>query len=176
MGFIEAIKTVIKKSFVIKGRASRSEFWRWPLFVWAIFPICLCFIIGIPFFQHPIGVLFILVFGSPFAISFSLLLTIIPTTTVSIRRMHDIGKSGWWCLLELISKLITIDLWLIKNIGSDMKKLFPFLDIHLPKGIQTLLLLCCLIFLIIYIFDSQAGNNQYGKNPNPQSEIADNNE
>ena len=29
-------------------------------------------------------------------------LTILPSLAVSIRRMHDIGKSGWWILISLI--------------------------------------------------------------------------
>ena len=31
------------------------------------------------------------------------LITLLPTITVSIRRMHDIGKSGWFILIPIYS-------------------------------------------------------------------------
>ena len=30
------------------------------------------------------------------------LISLIPSIAVSVRRMHDIGKSGWWVLVGLI--------------------------------------------------------------------------
>jgi uncharacterized membrane protein YhaH (DUF805 family) len=30
------------------------------------------------------------------------LAVLVPNVAVSVRRFHDIGKSGWWCLIFLI--------------------------------------------------------------------------
>ncbi|MBP3669670.1 MAG: DUF805 domain-containing protein [Bacteroides sp.] len=63
------------------GRARRSEFWYWTLA-----NLLIGIVLGwIPF----IGIL----------ISIALF---IPSIAVGIRRLHDIGKSGWWYLLILL--------------------------------------------------------------------------
>jgi uncharacterized membrane protein YhaH (DUF805 family) len=92
--FIELLEnflTVIKKYTVVKGRASRKEFW---MFVLA------CIIISILF-----GILVVIpVLGIIAGIASFLfgLATIIPGFTVSVRRLHDINKTGWLLLLMLI--------------------------------------------------------------------------
>ena len=63
------------------GRARRKEFW-----MFALFSFICSLILGI------IPILSIL---------YSLA-AIVPSTCLGIRRMHDIGKSGWWLLLALI--------------------------------------------------------------------------
>ena len=81
MGFIEAFKVCIGKYATLDGRARRSEFWYWTLA-----KLLIGIVLGwIPF----IGIL----------ISIALF---IPSIAVGIRRLHDIGKSGWWYLLILL--------------------------------------------------------------------------
>ena len=63
------------------GRARRSEYWYWVLFNTLVG----LFLGWIPVLGWIICVLFIL-----------------PSLSVCIRRLHDIGKSGWWYLLVLI--------------------------------------------------------------------------
>jgi len=73
--------TVLKKYLVFNGRATRSEYWYYGLFN-SIIILVLAFI--------PIlDILYILA-------------TFLPSIAVSIRRLHDIGKSGWWLLINLI--------------------------------------------------------------------------
>lgn len=81
MGFIEAIKTCFGKYATFEGRARRSEYWFWTLF---------CFIVGCLLGWIP-------VLG--WLISIALFL---PGIAVAVRRLHDIGKSGWFYLLILI--------------------------------------------------------------------------
>jgi len=85
MPFMDATKTVIQKSFTIEGRASRSEYW------W----FYLAFIIA------DIGLSIVdMTLGTPLVF---LLLALIPASLcAAIRRMHDIGKSGWWLLISFI--------------------------------------------------------------------------
>ena len=86
-----------KKYAVLSGRASRSEFWYHYLF----------FAIGgaITTLIHPI-----------LYIVFALGLTI-PTVTVHVRRLHDIGKSGWfyWIILIPFVGAILMLIWLCKK-------------------------------------------------------------
>ena len=85
MPFMDATKTVIQKSFTIEGRASRSEYW-WFYLAFIIADIGLTIVDS--------------ALGTPLVF---LLLALIPASfCAAIRRMHDIGKSGWWLLITLI--------------------------------------------------------------------------
>ena len=86
MSFMDAVKSGIGKSFSFRGRASRSEYWLWIL-ASVLFQI-ICAIIAL---LGNIGI----------AAIFPVLL-IPPTTTVIVRRLHDIEKSGWFFLIVLI--------------------------------------------------------------------------
>tara|TARA_B100001079_G_C16004167_1_gene337398 strand:+ start:116 stop:529 length:414 start_codon:yes stop_codon:yes gene_type:complete len=85
MPFMDASKTCVQKSFTIEGRASRSEYW-WFYLAFMIANIGLTIVDS--------------ALGTPLAF---LLLALIPASfCAAIRRMHDIGKSGWWLLIGLI--------------------------------------------------------------------------
>ena len=87
---MEAVTSAIQKNYCnFSGRASRSEFWWFCLFN---------FIIGI--------VTTVLFFWNTdimnvvqTIVSLALLL---PGLGLCVRRLHDIGKSGWWILLAFI--------------------------------------------------------------------------
>ena len=91
MDFMTSVKTCFSKYATFSGRAIRSEFWWFVLF---------CIIVGMV-----LGALDAMVFGygsvGIFALIFQLG-TIIPSLSVGARRLHDIGKSGWWQLLGLL--------------------------------------------------------------------------
>ena len=59
-----------------------------------------------------------------------LLLTIIPQLSIIVRRLHDVGKSGWWFLLTFtIIGLIPLLIWwctmvIQKNKYGAIPKLF----------------------------------------------------
>ena len=86
MSFMDAVKSGIGKSFSFRCRASRSEYWWWIL-ASVLFQI-ICAIIAL---LGNIGI----------AAIFPVLL-IPPTTTVIVRRLHDVEKSGWFFLIVLI--------------------------------------------------------------------------
>ena len=66
-----------------KGRASRSEYWYFVLFN-VIFSIVLGFVSGIV--------------DLPILYTIYSLVLLIPSIAVAVRRMHDVGKSGWFIL------------------------------------------------------------------------------
>ena len=76
----------IKNTFSIKGRAKRSEF-NYFMCLLLVFTI----IISSPFAQYSENLFFILLI-------ISLFLTV-SHITVSIRRLHDLGRTGWFVLL-----------------------------------------------------------------------------
>jgi uncharacterized membrane protein YhaH (DUF805 family) len=101
MTFGKSIATCLTKYADFKGRASRSEFWWFELFVWLI-----------PFgsdFIDPSGVLSVMLF-------FGLLL---PGLAAGARRLHDTNRSGWWQLIPLtVIGIIPLVIWLASK-GSD---------------------------------------------------------
>jgi len=95
VNFIEAVKSCFIRYFDFSGRSIRSEYWYWGLFVTTA-TIVLEFIdaqiAGRSFFDTNI-------LGGTILGGILLLITTIPSLSVSIRRLHDINKSGWWTLL-----------------------------------------------------------------------------
>ena len=90
MDFQTSIETCFNKFAVFSGRASRSEFWFFVLFGilgGIIASIIDVMILGYPFEEN-----------GPIYLIFTVAL-VIPSTSVTARRLHDINKSGWWQLL-----------------------------------------------------------------------------
>lgn len=93
----------LKKYGVFHGRARRKEYWLYALlyFILAVAAAVLDKVSGTFSYETGMGV-------------FSSLLTLalfLPSLAVSIRRLHDIDKSGWWMLMALVPILGIITLW-----------------------------------------------------------------
>jgi uncharacterized membrane protein YhaH (DUF805 family) len=92
----------LEKYAVFSGRARRSEYWYFVLFN-AIFGIGWGIMAG--FFGALGGAnhLTIEILAQLFT-----LVTLLPAIAVAVRRLHDTGRSGWWCLLQLVPVVGTI--------------------------------------------------------------------
>lgn len=93
-----AARTVLSKYATFTGRASRSEFWWWVLAVFLVLLVTQLIdglIIGPLLGLGPASE------SEPlsFLVSLGLLL---PNIAVGVRRMHDIGRTGWWLLIAFI--------------------------------------------------------------------------
>jgi uncharacterized membrane protein YhaH (DUF805 family) len=84
---------VLKKYAVFTGRAGRSEYW--------IFTACsLGISVVLAIFDWVAG---ITNQGNPFGINTLYVLAVfVPSLAVTVRRLHDTGRSGWWLLIALI--------------------------------------------------------------------------
>lgn len=111
MSFADAITNVLFNNYMgFKGRASRSEYWFYTLFT-----VILGFLTGIVD-----GVVFGWEFDDPMWFSDILSLALfLPSLAVWIRRLHDVGKSGWWTLIGItIIGLIPLFIWSVSE-GDD---------------------------------------------------------
>ena len=94
VGFVEAIQICFSKYATFEGRARRSEYWFYTLFIWAVQMIL--YILGIIILgKSPED-------GTNILMSIFSLATLVPSLAVFWRRMHDIGKSGAWFFLNLV--------------------------------------------------------------------------
>ncbi|WP_457320852.1 DUF805 domain-containing protein [Roseateles sp. P5_E11] len=82
MTFQESVQTCFSKYVDFSGRASRSEYWWFALFVFGA-----SFVLGM--FSQWLNIIF-------------LLGTLLPQLAAATRRLHDTGRSGWWQLIGLI--------------------------------------------------------------------------
>lgn len=82
--------------FNFSGRARRKEYWIFTLVHSVIFWVIPMFVAY--FFQD--SEIIVGIFGLLYLVF--ILGTIIPVISINVRRLHDIGKSGWWYLIILI--------------------------------------------------------------------------
>ena len=110
MGFMDALTTVFRNKYAtFSGRASRSEYWWAYLGYFVIATVLQIFALVGGIILIDAGQLAIL----PTLIALvGIFALIIPTIAVSVRRMHDTGKSGWM-LLILIIPCIGFILWIV---------------------------------------------------------------
>jgi uncharacterized membrane protein YhaH (DUF805 family) len=120
MTFGQAITSGFSNYVNFAGRASRSEYWYWVLFV------CLSEV-GTSIIDYAIGYnLTTGLFG---------LVVLLPGLAVTVRRLHDLDRSGWWLLLGFIPLIgaIVLIVWFCKRgtIGPNRFGPDPLTDLSL---------------------------------------------
>jgi uncharacterized membrane protein YhaH (DUF805 family) len=118
MAFIDAIGSGYINYYNFETRASRSEYWWFFLYGFLAGTIIdILEIIVMPanstFGLGPIGIIFTL-------------FNIIPAIALSCRRLHDVGRSGWWQLLyfTIIGTFVLL-YWYLKK-GDDVENNFGY--------------------------------------------------
>lgn len=93
MTFFESIRVCLRKYAEFNGRASRSEFWWFALFI-TLVSAALVYVNENVYYIFQIAVL-------------------LPILAAGSRRLHDIGKSGWWQLFLLvpIAGIVVLGIW-----------------------------------------------------------------
>lgn len=94
---------VLKNFSNFSGRARRKEYWMFVLFniIFGTVALILDNVLGITMELIPYGPIYILY----------VLVILVPSIAVSIRRLHDVGKSAWMLLIALIPFIGAI--WLL---------------------------------------------------------------
>ena len=105
MGFGEAISKCLNNYVTFSGRARRSEYWFFVLFnlIASFVASALDMAMGTMILQVLVG-----------------LGLLLPGISVTVRRLHDKDKSGWWYWLILIPLIgwIVLLVWFVQQ-GSD---------------------------------------------------------
>lgn len=82
---------VLKNYTGFSGRARRSEYWYFALFS-AIVSVGLGFIGGLVGFE---------MLSTVYSVA-----VLLPSIAVGVRRMHDVGKSGWFLLIPIYNLIL----------------------------------------------------------------------
>jgi uncharacterized membrane protein YhaH (DUF805 family) len=146
MNFAQSLKTCFRKYANFKGRATRSEFWWFMLFTTGL-SIAAMTLDGLLLGFSSDAVV------TPFT-TLMVALTIVPSASVTARRLHDIGWTGW----------VQLPVFAVYS---------AYLEIFLPGfsitgvglTLMTIGLLWWFALLLLLIKDGQPNTNKYGPNP-----------
>lgn len=116
MGFGEAVKTVLSKYATFSGRARRSEFWFWALFVTLINIVMSALVtatggLTIDPDTGDMGI------GATYIVWMLIgLALLLPNLAVMVRRLHDTDRSGFWWFISFVpfvGAIVLLVFWLL---------------------------------------------------------------
>ena len=97
MKFGEAVSSAFSNYATFKGRTRRSGYWFFYLF-WVLV-VLVATIMDSVLFGTPLG-------DYGFIYSVAVLALLLPYLAVSVRRMHDVDKSGWFILVPIYNSVL----------------------------------------------------------------------
>lgn len=180
---IAAVKSGFRQYFRFGGRATRPEFWWWMLFI-VIASIVLDVIDRI--IDRMVGIEELGVLSTLFGLA-----TLLPSLAVTSRRLHDIGKSGWWQLawcaaLALAWGIAVVILfiglafafaafgdWILTlGTGGDLSDIIlAVLPALLAFIVAAAVTLGLIVWAIIWMArQGESGENRYGPDPRTVSD------
>ncbi len=108
MGFTAAVKSCLSKYATFKGRARRSEYWWFHLFFALAYMAG--FAVDFALMGNETLIFTLLVFAA----------LLLPSLAVSVRRLHDTGRPGWWLLISFIPFIGGIWLLVLTLLDSEL--------------------------------------------------------
>jgi uncharacterized membrane protein YhaH (DUF805 family) len=128
------------------GRTSRPEYWVFVAFLFVA--QILSFLIA------------------PMVAAFFALLSAMPGLSAAARRLHDIGRSGWWLILPAIVIPAWLLVWIASAAAAMAVRVDP-LDNEIYFLSASAMMLGVVGFMVFWLAaPSQPGPNKYGPNPN----------
>lgn len=124
--------------FSINGRIGRRDFWIW-IGIWVLAMV----------------VLFSLAGGGMLSLqtaAFMLVCLLWPTAAVTVKRLHDRGKSGFWALMMIVAWMLLAGNWVM---------LTGMWEWAVGRFIPTLIMV--MMFIDLGAFVGTQGENKFGK-------------
>ena len=160
MSFSDSIKTCFQKYIEFSGRASRSEYWWFALFILVVSVALSVVAIVLPLLSFLEWI---------FALA-----VLLPSLAVGARRLHDTNRTGWWQLLHLApivgvvlivvaAVILFLSVWDSWQADAD----------EVAGGIAVVVLIIGIVavvvpeilLLIFLVSPGTAGPNRYGPDP-----------
>ena len=145
MNFIQSVKTCFQKYANFKGRATRSEFWWFQLFFWLVL-FGVIFVLWLSGYDITDEFLDVILIGEIFLF--------IPVLSVTSRRLHDLGLTGWVQAPVVLTYLENLDIFID-----------GFSEISLVQNINNVAFFFFALILVICAFPGRVGKNKYGSDP-----------
>lgn len=125
LGFGVAVVRALRQFTRFSGRASVAEYWWFALFVvllWGALYL-MASIVGSAGSSGGVGQAFgALLLGMSLVVLVVVIALIVPVVAITVRRLHDTGRAGWWALLlpvPLLAVLVYFFCLLPGNIGAN---------------------------------------------------------
>ena len=154
LGFKEAVKTAWGKLTDSNGRARRSELW-WCFLLYVIVNLVLSIFVKNPIASNVLSTILLLLISA-----------------VTVRRLHDTGKCGWWVaasiILTVYSSFYLIGSGFYETLNTvtpsqeEIMKIFKDPLLLVPTLLQGIVNIVILIFSLL---DSKVEENKYGPSP-----------
>jgi uncharacterized membrane protein YhaH (DUF805 family) len=110
--YLDVIKNYVK----FDGRARRKEYWMFVLFnvIFSFVASIIDSVAGLTYTSsgNSYGYASVGIISSLYSLA-----VLLPTIGVGIRRLHDIGKSGWWLLISLVP--LAGPIWLLVLLATN---------------------------------------------------------
>jgi uncharacterized membrane protein YhaH (DUF805 family) len=130
---IESFRRVLTDHYAdFQGRTARTAFWHYIL-VYLVLSILLD-ILGIRLLSTVVG-----------------LALLVPTLAIIVRRLHDVGKSGWLILVPIVPAFLTVSLF------------YLFWPLGVVFSLATVV--CSAYLIYLYVLPGTVGPNSYGPDP-----------
>ncbi len=148
---------VLKKYAVFSGRARRKEFWFFVLFNLLASIILVVIDVFLGTFNQETGSGLL---GSIYALG-----VFIPYLAVTVRRLHDTNRSGWWIMMPLATIILVgiLAAIVIPMSGTDGANETAGGIAMIFLGI--IVLASNIAFFVFLVSDSTPGLNRFGNNP-----------
>ena len=148
---VDWAKRPIQKYADFSGRAPRAEYW------WFFLAVLVASIVT-QIVDSSLGMKIVGAYG-PLTLLLMLGL-IVPQLAVTVRRLHDTDRSGWWILLPIVPYCLAFAFGGAAAMAGGMSAGLGTAAIFLLIGA-----LCALLLLVFMVLPGTPGDNRYGANP-----------
>ena len=157
LGFMEAVKLGLGRLTDFKSRSRRSEFW-WFMLAFIIVQYIINLVLGLLLPVLPAQIISLLIWFIPFA--------------VTVRRLHDTGRGGWWVVLSWLASA-AYSLYFIfsglmdelTSVNADPTAALKMFTDPVMGGLNIFYVLTAIILVIFCVLDGKPEPNQYGESP-----------
>jgi uncharacterized membrane protein YhaH (DUF805 family) len=130
MHFINVMKTVlVDRATDFNGRSDRPEFWWFTLYATIVAGLLMLvdnYVLGFTFFSilEPFGEMK----ESGVLVLLFMLATLVQSISVTARRLHDRGRSGWWQLMFVVPVLNFIVIYWVVRGAKDTPEALQYVN------------------------------------------------
>ncbi len=148
---IDWAKRPLQKYADFSGRAPRAEYWWYSLAM-----VVAAVIISI--IESILGLDQMFAGYGPVSLLF-LLALIVPGLAVTVRRLHDTNRSGWWVLLPIVPYV------LVAVVAGGAIASGSTAGLGAAGLLGLVALVCAIVLLVFMVLPGTRGDNRYGADP-----------